>query len=97
MMTKYEIMFIVKSTMEEDAIKKTSEDVQKLINIKPSKVIEFKEMGRKKLAYPINKEVSGYYFVMTVEATHDTIKEFDRKVSINENVLRHLIIKLEGE
>ena len=96
-MTKYEIMFIVKSTMEEDAIKKTSEDIQKLINIKPSKVIEFKEMGRKKLAYPINKEVSGYYFVMTVEATHDTIKEFDRKVSINENVLRHLIIKLEGE
>ena len=96
-MTKYEIMFIVKATMEEDAIKKTSEDVQKLINIKPSKVIEFKEMGRKKLAYPINKEVSGYYFVMTVEATHDTIKEFDRKVSINENVLRHLIIKLEGE
>ena len=96
-MTKYEIMFIVKSTMEEDAIKKTSEDVQKLINIKPSKVIEFKEMGRKKLAYPINKEVSGYYFVMTVEATHDTIKEFDRKVSINEKILRHLIIKLEGE
>lgn len=96
-MTKYEIMFIVKSTMEEDAIKKTSEDVQKLINIKPSKVIEFKEMGRKKLAYPIKKEVSGYYFVMTVEATHDTIKEFDRKVSINENILRHLIIKLEGE
>ena len=96
-MTKYEIMFIVKSTMEEDAIKKTSEDVQKLINIKPSKVIVFKEMGRKKLAYPINKEVSGYYFVMTVEATHDTIKEFDRKVSINENILRHLIIKLEGE
>ena len=83
-MTKYEIMFIIKSTMEEDAIKKTSEDIQKLINIKPSKVIEFKEMGRKKLAYPIKKEVSGYYFVMTVEATH-------------ENVLRHLIIKLEGE
>ena len=96
-MTKYEIMFIVKATMEEDAIKKTSEDVQKLINKKPSKVIEFKEMGRKKLAYPIKKEVSGYYFVMTVEATHDTIKEFDRKVSINENILRHLIIKLDEE
>ena len=96
-MTKYEIMFIVKATMEEDAIKKTSEDIQKLINIKPSKVIEFKEMGRKKLAYPIKKEVSGYYFVMTVEATHEIIAEFDRKVSINENVLRHLIIKLEGE
>ena len=96
-MTKYEIMFIVKATMEEDVIKKTSEDVQKLINKKPSKVIEFKEMGRKKLAYPIKKEVSGYYFVMTVEADHETIAEFDRKVSINENILRHLIIKVEGE
>ena len=96
-MTKYEIMFIVKTTMEEDAIKKVSDDLQKLINKKPSKVIEFKEMGRKKLAYPIKKEVSGYYYVMTVEADHETISEFDRKVSINENLLRHLIIKVEGE
>ena len=96
-MTKYEIMFIVKATMEEDKIKAVSDELQKLINKKPSKVIEFKEMGRKKLAYPINKEVSGYYYVMTVEASHDTIKEFDRKVLINENVLRHLILKKEGE
>lgn len=96
-MTKYEIMFIVKATMEEDQIKKVAEDLQKLINTKPSKVIEFKEMGRKRLAYPIKKEVSGYYYVMTVEATHETIKEFDRKVLINENVLRHLIIKVESE
>ena len=96
-MTKYEIMFIVKATMEEEQIKAVSDDLQKLINKKPSKVIEFKEMGRKKLAYPIKKEVSGYYFVMTVEADNETIKEFDRKVLINENVLRHLIIKVEGE
>ena len=97
LMTKYEIMFIVKSTLDEETIKKTSEDLQKLINKKPSKVIEFKEMGRKKLAYPIKKEVSGYYYVMTVEVTNETLQEFDRKVSINENVLRHLIIKVEGE
>lgn len=96
-MTKYEIMFIVKATMEEDKIKKISEDLQKLLNTKTSKVIEFKEMGRKKLAYPIKKEISGYYYVMTVEADKDSIHEFDRKVSINENVLRHLIIKVEGE
>ena len=96
-MNKYEIMFIVKATMEEDKIKKVSEDLQKLLNTKTSKVIEFKEMGRKKLAYPIKKEISGYYYVMTVEADKESIHEFDRKVSINENVLRHLIIKVEGE
>jgi len=96
-MTKYEVMFIVKSTLSDEDIKKTVDDLQKLINKKPSKVVEMKEMGRKKLAYPINKEVSGHYYVMEVEADHETISEFDRKVSINENVLRHLIIKIEGE
>ena len=94
-MTKYEIMFIVKATLEDDKIKSVTDELQKLINLKPSKVIEFKDMGKKKLAYPIKKELSGCYYVMTVEATHDTIKEFDRKVSINEDVLRHLIIKVE--
>ena len=96
-MTNYEIMFIVKATIDENEIKKTSEDLQKLINNKKSKVIEFKEMGRKKLAYPINKELSGFYYVIKAETDHETIKEFDRKVSINENVLRHLIIKIESE
>ncbi len=96
-MTKYEIMFIVKATMEEDKIKAVSDELQKLINKKPSKVIEFKEMGRKKLAYPINKEVSGNYYVMTVTASTDVIKEFDRKVRINENVIRHLILNLDEE
>ena len=47
--------------------------------------------------HPINKELTGTYYVMTVEVTHETLQEFDRKVSINENVLRHLIIKVEGE
>ena len=54
-------------------------------------------MGRKKLAYPINKEVSGFYYLMNVEATHEIIGEFDRKLRINENILRHLILKKESE
>ena len=54
-------------------------------------------MGQKKLAYPIKKEVSGYYFVMTMTANKDAIKEIDRKASIDENVIRHLIIKLDEE
>lgn len=96
-MTKYEIMFIVKATLDETALNNITKEVQKLITDNKSKVIEFKDMGRKKLAYPIKKELSGYYYVMTAEADHDTIAEFDRKVSINENVLRHLIIKIESE
>ena len=96
-MDRYEIMFIVKNTIEDEAVKKESDNLQSLITSDKGKIIEFKEMGKRKLAYPIKKELTGTYFVMTVEANHETIKEFDRKVLINENVLRHLIIKKEGE
>lgn len=92
-MTKYEIMFIVKATLEENQINNLAKEAQKLITDNKSKVIEFKEMGRKKLAYPINKEVSGFYYLMHVEATTEAIQEFDRKFRINENILRHLILK----
>lgn len=96
-MTKYEIMFIVKATIDESTLDKITKDIQKLITDNKSKVIEFKDMGRKKLAYDINKETSGFYYLMNVEATADVIREFDRKLRINENILRHLILKVESE
>ena len=97
-MDKYEIMFIIKNTIEDEKVAKEAENLQNLITNDKGKIIEFREMGKRKLAYPIKKELTGTYFVMIVEANHDTIKEFDRKVLINENVLRHLIIKKdEGE
>ena len=96
-MTKYEIMFIVKATLDETALGNITKEVQSLINDGNSKVIEFKDMGRKKLAYPINKEISGFYYLINAEATNEVIQEFDRKLRINENILRHLILKIESE
>lgn len=96
-MTKYEIMFIVKATIESDLVKKTAETFKKIINDNNSKVLDYKELGEKKFAYPIKKEINGYYFLMQVEATGEAIKEFERKALIDENMLRHLIIKLDEE
>ena len=96
-MKKYEIMFIVKSTNESDVVKKTAEAMKGYVTENKGKVVEFNELGEKKLAYSIKKEISGYYYVMVVEAQNETIKELDRKASINENILRHLIIKLDEE
>ena len=56
-----------------------------------------KELGLKKLAYPIKKEINGYYYLLTFEAEKETIVELDRKTSINENVIRHLITRKEEE
>ena len=96
-MNKYEIMFIVKATMEEAQVKEVANNMKKIIEDLKGKVVSFKEMGERKLAYAIKKEISGYYFVMTIEATTEVVKEFDRKALIDESILRHLVIKLDEE
>ena len=96
-MNKYEMMFIVKATMESDQVKKTAENMKKVVTDCGGKVVEFKELGEKKLAYPIKKEISGYYYVMTLEATKEAESELSRKAGIDENVIRHLIVKLDEE
>ena len=94
-MNKYEITFIVKSDMEEAEIKKTAEAMKKVLTDKNAKILEEKVMGQRELAYEINKMKTGYYFLYVVEAVSDTVKEFNRVSGINENLLRHLIVKVE--
>lgn len=96
-MNKYEVMFIVKSTEESSKIKKVADEMQKIVKDNKGKVNTFNELGEKKLAYPIKKEVRGFYYVMTIEADKDAISELDRKAFINEMILRHLIIRLDEE
>ena len=93
-MTNYEIMFIVKPDLEEAAIKKEAESLKKVLTDAKCKINEEKAMGQKELAYEMNKYKNGYYFLYNVEATHKAISEFDRLASLNENILRHLIIRI---
>ena len=96
-MNKYEIMFIVKTTMDEAKVRDTVESAKKLVETLKAKLDSFKEMGERKLAYPIKKEINGYYYVMNIEASVAAIKEIDRRFSLDESILRHLIIKLDEE
>ena len=94
-MNKYEMMFIVKATMEESNVKTAAENVKKLAESLKAKVESFKEMGQKKLAYPIKKQLRGNYYVFNVEASVAAVREFDRKAKIDENILRHIVIREE--
>ncbi len=96
-MNKYEIMFIVKTTVEEAEVKKSSEALKKVITDLKGEILEFKELGQKELAYPMNKEISGYYYLLVCNANPDAINEFERIAKIDENIIRHLIINLDEE
>ena len=94
-MTKYEIMFVVRPDMEEAEIRKTAEEMKKVLTDAKAKVLDEKAMGQKELAYEIKKFNTGYYFLLTVEASKEAEQEFNRVARINESLLRHNIVKVE--
>ena len=95
-MNKYEIMFIVKPDLEESNIKSAVDSMKEIVETKGAKVLEVKEMGQRELAYEINKYKMGYYFLFVIESNNnDAVTEFDRVALINENIIRHLIVKVE--
>lgn len=95
-MNKYEIMFIVRADLEDKQVSEVATSFENVLKEYKSKV-EVKEMGQKKLAYEIKKQKNGYYFLFTVEAPADAIKEFSRKAEIDENILRHMVVRLDEE
>ena len=95
-MKNYEIMFIVRPTLGEDDVKKVVKDFSEIITKNGGKVTKEENMGQREFAYEIKDFKSGYYFVFEVEAKDDkAIKEFDRLALINNDIVRHLITKVE--
>ena len=95
-MRKYEIMFIVKPDLEEGAIKSVFDSMKGVLEGKKAKILEEKEMGQRELAYEINKYKNGYYFYFLIEEENaEAINEFDRLALINENIIRHLVVRVE--
>ena len=95
-MRKYEIMFIVKPDLEEAEIKKVAEDMKSVVESNNAKVLDTKEMGQRELSYEMNKYKTGYYFLFTIESEDDkATREFDRLALINENIIRHLVVRVE--
>ncbi len=95
-MKNYEIMYIVRPTLSEEEIKKVCKSFDEVLTSNGAKITNFTEMGQRELAYEIKNFKSGYYFVVTIETGDDkAIKEFDRLALISNDVVRHLITKLE--
>ena len=93
-MRKYEVMFILKSNLEEE---KRNEVINKFKSIIESngEVLSVDEWGNRKLAYEIKKMNEGYYVLITFNANADLPQELDRNFRISDDVIRHLIVHLE--
>ena len=95
-MRKYEIMFIVRPDLEENAVKETVKKLEKALTDNKAVITLSKELGQKEFAYEIKGFKSGFYYLYNIEtSSQTTVKEFDRIASLDESVVRHLILNIE--
>ena len=93
-MNKYELMFVV-NVADEEKIKAAVQLVQDVIKKIGGTVDKVDEWGKRALAYEVKKQREGYYVVVDLQADSAQISELDRVIKIHEEIIRHIIVKLE--
>lgn len=90
-MRKYELMYIVRPDMEEEAVEASVEKFQAIIN-NGGEVTEHEIMGKRRLAYEINKFREGIYVLVNFTAPAEVVAELNRVMRISDEVIRFLIV-----
>lgn len=92
-MRKYEVMYIVRPDLEEEATKALVERFQTVATDNGGEIVNLKEMGKRRLAYEINDFREGFYVLMNINAEPAVVSELERLFNISEDVMRHLVVK----
>ena len=93
-MNKYESVVIINPSVDEEGIKGFVQKFTDLINT-DGKVEKVDELGKKKLAYEVQKNKEGYYAVFYFEANPDLISELERNYRITDEVIKFMTVKVE--
>lgn len=93
-MNKYELLCVFEPNTEEEKRNQLLDKFKGIIEA-DGEVENVDEWGLRKLAYEINKIKEGYYVLMNFSTNPNTPKELDRNLKIADEVIRHVIIKVE--
>ena len=96
MTTKYEITYIIKPDVDDEAKKAIIDKYTKVIADNGGEMVEAKDWGKRRFAYEIEKYREGSYYIMTFTAEDAAaINEFARLSKIDDSVLRSMTVKLD--
>ena len=96
MMRKYETIFILHPSLDEEAVKANIEKFKGVIENGGGTVENVDFWGKRKLAYEIAKVNEGFYTLINFEANTELPKELDRVLRITDGVIRHIVVKQEN-
>lgn len=94
-MRLYESVFIARQDISTGQVDALCEEFEGIITGGGGKILKKEYWGLKTLAYRIKKNRKGHYILFNIEADADTMSEYDRKLGLNEDVIRVLTINIE--
>lgn len=91
-MRKYELMYIIRPELDQEAVDAVVAKIQGVITNQQGEVTSHELMGKRRLAYEINKIRDGIYVLTQFNADPNSVAELDRILRITDEVIRHLIV-----
>jgi len=98
-MSFYETLYIVDPNLENNALEKIMDEIGKELVKTKSKIINHRIWGKKRLAYPIDRQKYGSYIILQYEGggNQDKMNEYDIWMRLNNSILRHITVLLKQE
>lgn len=93
----YEAVVITRNEMTDEAVNTLKDKIASIVTAEGGQVVVTDDWGRRKLAYPIQRETRGNYHYLAFTGKGATISEIERNLRMNENVLRYMTILLAPE
>ena len=92
-MRPYELMYLVQPTADEERVTAISERIQQAITGAGGKIEKVNTIGRRRLAYRVDRFREGVYTVVDFQLNPQSAREVDRTIKLQEEILRHLITR----
>jgi small subunit ribosomal protein S6 len=91
----YEIMFIVRPDVEEAEQDKLIETFSGYVTSGGGTIKTTEKMGRRRLAYTVQKFNDGFYVLLVVEAPASLVTELERRLRVQESVIKFLTVRMD--
>lgn len=95
MKRSYEIVYILPTNLNETDQKSTEQKVTEWLTSNGGEIKNSSHWGRRRLAYPIGQNREGYYIFLEADLDSAQVKDFERRMSLEPNVVRHLVVRPE--
>ncbi|GGC95002.1 30S ribosomal protein S6 [Thalassobacillus devorans] len=96
-MRNYEIMYIIRPNIEEEAKSSLVERFNGILTDKGAEVEKVEELGKRRLAYEINDYRDGIYVTINFKGDRDAINEFDRQAKFSDDIIRHIAVREDDQ